>query len=67
MADMSTIELLLLGVLLAVVLLVLGPGMRGAWRQSKEAEQRDWAGVLWPVGLVVLFVLGLIWLAGGGR
>jgi len=67
MSGMSTIELLLLGVLLAVVLLLLGPGIRGAWRQSSEARERDWAGVLWPIGLVVLFVLGLIWLAGGGR
>lgn len=67
MNGMSVIELLLLGVLLVIVLLWLGPGIRGAWRQSSEARERDWAGVLWPIGLVVLFVLGLIWMAGGGR
>ncbi len=64
MTELSLIELILLGGILALVLLWLGPGLRGAFRQSAEARERDWAGVLLPIALVVLFVVGMLWVAG---
>lgn len=50
-------------VLAIVVLLVLWwtlPGVKAALERSRRAEQRDWRGVLLPVGAVVIFVLLLI-------
>ncbi|MCC6302454.1 MAG: hypothetical protein IT489_06610 [Gammaproteobacteria bacterium] len=50
-------------VLAVVILLVLWwtlPGVRAALERSRRAEQRDWRGVLLPVGVVVIFVLLLI-------
>ena len=47
----------------AVVLLVIflfRPGLKEAFKRSKEAENKDWGGVLLPIGLVVLFVILLI-------
>ncbi|WP_455365780.1 hypothetical protein [Kaarinaea lacus] len=48
-----------LGALALVILLFVAPGLKGALRQSQEAE-KDWKGVLIPVALVVLFVIFLI-------
>ena len=50
-------------VLVGVVLLVLWwtlPGVKAALERSRQAERRDWRGVLLPVGVVVIFVLLLI-------
>ncbi|MBK9132226.1 MAG: hypothetical protein IPM20_11405 [Gammaproteobacteria bacterium] len=50
-------------VLAGVVLLVLWwtlPGVKAALARSRQAERRDWRGVLLPVGVVVIFVLLLI-------
>lgn len=50
-------------VLAGVVLLVLWwtlPGVKAALERSRQAERRDWRGVLLPVGVVVIFVLLLI-------
>lgn len=50
-------------VLAGVILLVLWwtlPGVKAALERSRQAERRDWRGVLLPVGVVVLFVLLLI-------
>ena len=60
MEQMSTWEMLLLGVLVLLVLFWVGPGVRGMLEKSRQAENRDWAGLLWPIALVVLFVLFLI-------
>ena len=56
-------EQVLLGIAALVLLLVFWPGARAAMEQSRKAQERDWAGVLLPVGLVVLFVMVLIILA----
>lgn len=58
-------EQLLIGVLVVLLLLWLRPGIRAALRQSREARDRDWAGVMLPVGLVVLLVVVLIALVRG--
>ena len=36
------------------------PGINAAMEQTKNAENRDWAGFLFPIVLVVLFVIVLI-------
>ncbi|QKT04003.1 hypothetical protein HUS23_09330 [Ectothiorhodospiraceae bacterium 2226] len=55
-------EQLLLGVLVLLVLLWFGPGIKAVFKQSSEAQERDWMGVLVPIAFVVLFVLLLIML-----
>ena len=57
---MSTWEMVLLGAITVLVLLWFGPGVKTLLEQSRQAEQRDWRGVLVPIALVVLFVLLLI-------
>jgi hypothetical protein len=56
---METWEQLALGAIIVLILLWQGPAML---RASKEAPDgpKDWAGVLVPIALVVLFVLFLI-------
>jgi hypothetical protein len=52
-----------------VIVLVLWwtlPGVKAALERSRQAEQKDWRGVLLPVGLVVVFVLLLIALVRSG-
>ena len=60
MEQMATWEMLLLGVLLVLVLFWMGPGVKAMLEKSRQAEERDWAGLLLPIALVVLFVLLLI-------
>ncbi|NIP73317.1 MAG: hypothetical protein GWO16_09950 [Gammaproteobacteria bacterium] len=65
MQSMATWEIVLLGIVLVLVLLWVRPGIRGAFRQSREAENKDWAGVLLPIAAVLLFVIMVIYLAAG--
>jgi di/tricarboxylate transporter len=60
MEQMSTWEMLLLGVLVLLVLFWIGPGVKAMLEKSRQAENRDWTGFLLPIALVVLFVLFLI-------
>ena len=60
MESLETWEKLLLGALALLLIFVLRPGLREAFRQSKEAKERDWAGLLVPLIMVVLFVVLLI-------
>ena len=60
MNQMSTWEMLLMGALVILVLFWMGPGVKVMLERSRQAESRDWAGFLWPIVLVVLFVLLLI-------
>jgi hypothetical protein len=60
MQEMSTWEMVLLGAITVLVLLWFGPGVNTLLEQSRQAEHRDWRGVLVPIALVVLFVLLLI-------
>ncbi len=56
-------EILLLGVLVLVVLLWFGPGTKAALKHSPKGSFEDWRGLIFPLGLVVLFVVLLIALA----
>jgi heme/copper-type cytochrome/quinol oxidase subunit 2 len=60
MEQMSTFEMILLGILVLGVLLWTGPGVKAMLQKSREAENPDWAGALLPIVLVVLFVIFLI-------
>ncbi len=56
-------EKILIGILAVLVLLWFRPGIKAAMEQTREAKQKDWAGVLIPLGAVVLFVVLLIAMA----
>jgi hypothetical protein len=60
MEPLATWEKILLGVFAVLILFWFFPGVKRMLEQSREAENRDWAGLLFPLGLVVLFVLLLI-------
>lgn len=60
MGDLSTLEALILGAIAILVVLWFRPGIRQIFRESAEAEERDWVGLLIPVALVALFVILLI-------
>ena len=56
----ETWEMIAIGAVVLVVLFLFRPGLKEAFRRSKEAENKDWSGVLLPIGLVILFVILLI-------
>ena len=60
MEAMSTFEMIMLGAIALGVLFWVGPGIKGALQQSRDAENKDWAGVLVPIIIVVIFVFFLI-------
>jgi hypothetical protein len=51
---------ILLGALALGALFLFLPGIKTALAQSRAAENKDWLGLLLPIGVVVLFVLLLI-------
>ena len=55
----STLESILLSALVVLLLVWWTPGIRSALALSRHA-QSDWGGVIWPLTIVVLFVIGLI-------
>jgi hypothetical protein len=57
---MSLWEQILIGVVAVLVVLWFRPGIRAALERSRQAQERDWAGVLIPIAVVVIFVLLLI-------
>lgn len=59
----ETWEMIAIGAVVLLVLFLFRPGLKQAFKQSREAENKDWSGVLLPIGLVVLFVILLISLA----
>ena len=59
----ETWEMIAIGAVILVVLLLIRPGLKQAFKQSKEATNKDWAGLILPIGLVILFVILLISLA----
>lgn len=56
-------EMIAIGAVVLVVLFLIRPGLKQAFKQSKEATNKDWAGLILPIGLVILFVILLISLA----
>ena len=59
----DTWEIIAVGAVVVVVLFLFRPGLKETFRKSKEAENKDWTGVIVPLGLVVLFVILLLYLA----
>lgn len=55
----ATWEKIAVGILVLLLLFALRPGLKATLERSRRAE-KDWAGLLLPVGAVVLFVLFLI-------
>ena len=62
MEPLATWEKVLTGILVLLVLLWFRPGIKAVFEQSQAAETRDWKGVLIPIGLVVLFVIFLLYM-----
>jgi hypothetical protein len=60
---MAMWEQVLLGIGAFIILFMFWPGAKAAMQRSKEAENPDWVGALIPIGLVVLFVVFLIFMA----
>jgi hypothetical protein len=60
MQTMSTWEMILLGGLALLVLFWAGPGVKAMLEKSRQAKERDWAGLLVPLLLVVAFVMLLM-------
>lgn len=56
---MSSIEMIVLGALVVLLLFWTKPGLKTALERSKQAPA-DWQSLVLPLGLVVLFVLFLI-------
>ncbi|MBS1220652.1 MAG: hypothetical protein H6R24_158 [Proteobacteria bacterium] len=57
-------EILLGGLMAALVILWFRPGLKAAIERSRTAK-KDWPAVLIPLGLVLLFVLLLIQMVRG--
>ena len=60
MEQMSAWEMVLLGAIALGVLIWAGPGVKVMLEQSRNAENRDWSGLLIPIVIVILFVFLLI-------
>jgi len=60
MNDMSMWEQIALVILAVGVIFLFRPGIKRALEESRQAEEKDWKGVLIPIGFVVLFVVFLI-------
>lgn len=57
MEPMATWEMVLVGIVVLLVLLWFRPGIRAGLRQSREAQERDWAGLMIPLLVVALLVI----------
>jgi hypothetical protein len=60
MNKLSTWEMVLMAAIALLVLFWAGPGVKAMLEQSRQAKERDWAGLLVPLLLVVAFVLLLM-------
>ncbi|MGV0006205.1 MAG: hypothetical protein ACNYPG_06240 [Candidatus Porifericomitaceae bacterium WSBS_2022_MAG_OTU9] len=60
---MQTFEIILAITLAGAVLYFFLPGARQMLQESKEAKDKDWAGFLIPVVVVIVFVMLLVFLA----
>lgn len=60
MGQMELWEMIVLGALVAVLLVWMGPGVKRTMETSPKGKSSDWLGVAAILGLVVLFILLLI-------
>jgi hypothetical protein len=63
MGQMPTWQLILVGIGLVLLVLWFRPGLKAAFEQSRRAQNKDWAGALIPIGIVVLFIILVIMMA----
>lgn len=56
-------EQILLAIMGLGILLLFWPGVKQVIRESEEASERDWAGFLIPIALVVALVVLMIYLS----
>ena len=59
MEQPSTWQMILYGAVALLVIFWFRPGISAAMERSRQAE-KDWAGALIPIALVVLFIVFLI-------
>lgn len=59
---METWEKLLVGALAILLIFLFRPGLKEAFRRSREATEKDWAGLILPLIAVIAFVVLLIYL-----
>lgn len=57
--EMALWEQIALGAIAILAIFWFKPGIKTALKQSEEAE-KDWPGVLLPIGAVVLFIVFLV-------
>jgi multisubunit Na+/H+ antiporter MnhG subunit len=57
---MATWEIVLMGIVAALVLMFFLPRLRESMKQSDAQTNKDWRGALLPLLAVILFVLLLI-------
>jgi len=60
---MAIWEQVLLGIGAFIIFFLFWPGVKAAMERSKAVEKPDWASALIPLGLVVLFVILLVYIA----
>ena len=65
MEQPSTWQTIALGAIALLVIFWFGPGIKATLERSRRAD-KDWAGVLIPIALVVLFIAFLIVLTRAG-
>lgn len=63
MEAMSTWETILLGLVAIFVILWFRPSIKAAFQHAEQVEQKDWRGFLFPIVLVILFVILLLMIA----
>ena len=57
--NLATWEMVALGAVALIVILLFFPGLKRLSEESRKAE-KDWSGLLLPIGAVVLFVILLV-------
>lgn len=57
----ETWELLILGALVILLLFWFRPGLKQAFKQSQEADKKDWLSAMIPLAIVAAFVALLLY------
>lgn len=57
---MALWEKILLGIVGVMIAVYFWPHAKAELERSQQAENKDWAGALFPIAIVVLFVVLLI-------
>lgn len=58
----ETWELLIVGALVLLLLFWFRPGLKQAFKQSQEANNKDWMAALIPLAVVAAFVFLLLYI-----